>query len=367
MEKKLINIKQIDWFDEHWYRVRYLNDAKIEVEDYFASVTTKLGILDKPHLRKWYADLGMDEATRRMNEAGQRGTRIHYAWQVFTRGGAVIYQNYHNPAYIEKEIAEIKEGYNNDVFILHEQGEHYDFLKLVQMFNIIKPETIESEKKVFNVEHRDAGTTDNIMLIKEGHYQISGKEPLKLEGGFYILDVKTGSSVGKEAFMQVSAYAKCAESMGYATFKGALIAHTQASMRSGIDGLKVYLLSPDDIEKNYQDYRDIARVWERQGNLKPTIRQLPCLVAIGKPKEKQNEKSERTTGNENNQSGHGGVEEMPKQSMATGAGEGQSIENRTSPGSEHVEQVNGINGQMDVKKDTKRKLPTSKPGIPTSK
>jgi hypothetical protein len=295
MKKKTLEVKMIDWFDDHWYRVRYMNEARIEVEEYFASVTTKLGIISKPHLLRWYGDVGTQEAKRKTREAADRGTRIHWAWFTYTQGGAVVYQNPRTPAYEQHEIEEIYKRYNGNVWVLENQDEHFDFLKLVQMFKLLNPQIVEAEKSVYNIEHKEAGTADNILNIKEGDYMVSGSKPLKLPGGMYIGDLKTGASVGKEAFQQISAYVYCAESMGYDRFAGALIYHTAASIRSGIEGLKVYYLTREEIDSHYQDYRDISRVWERQGlGRKPIIRQMPCLITLPQEEQKEKEHDGRT-------------------------------------------------------------------------
>ena len=34
MKENVLDVKQIDWFDDRFYRVRYENDAKVEIEDY---------------------------------------------------------------------------------------------------------------------------------------------------------------------------------------------------------------------------------------------------------------------------------------------------------------------------------------------
>jgi len=287
MKKKTLEVKMIDWFDDHWYRIRYLNEERLEVEEYFASVTTKLGVLAKPYLLKWYGDVGTQEARRKMREAGDRGTRIHYAWYVWTQGGAVVYQNPRTPAYDKEELDEIFKRFNGNVWVLENQDEHYDFLKLVQMHELLSPVKTEAEVKVYNVEHKEAGTSDNIFDIKEGEYNISGSKPVKLSGGLWLGDLKTGAQVSKEHFMQVSAYIHCAESMGYEKFQGALIYHTAASIKSGIEGLKVHVLTREEVDQCYADFRDISRVWERQEkDAKPTIRQLPCLVVMKKEETK---------------------------------------------------------------------------------
>ena len=40
-----IEVKQIAWFDDRFYKIRYENDKKVEVEDYIPSITTKLNAL----------------------------------------------------------------------------------------------------------------------------------------------------------------------------------------------------------------------------------------------------------------------------------------------------------------------------------
>ena len=278
MKKKTLEVKMIDWFDDHWYRIRYLNEERLEIEEYFASVTTKLGVLAKPHLIRWYGDVGTAEAQRKMRAAADRGTRIHWAWYTWTQGGAVVYQNARTPAYDREEMDDIHKRYNGNVWVIENQDEYFDFLKLPQMFNILQPDIVEAETKVYNVEHREAGTADNIFNIKEGEYAVSGSKPIKLTGGNYLGDLKTGAQVSKEHFMQISAYVFCAESMGYDRFQGALIYHTSAAIRTGIEGLKVFVLTREEIEQHYSDYRDISRVWERQqAGAKPKIRQMPCL------------------------------------------------------------------------------------------
>ena len=302
MEKQTIEVKQIDWFDDHFYKIRYLNEAKVEVETYFPSITTKLGAISKPQLLRWYGDLGTVEAKRRTQEAGERGSRIHWAWYYFTTGGAVVYQPPKAPLYSTEEMAEIYKRFNNQVFVLQNQDEMFDFLKMQRFHEIIKPEEMQSEIKVFNVEHNEAGTADNIFILKEGEYEISGREKLKLEAGLYIFDLKTGRSINEEHFMQVSAYLMCAESMGMGQFKGCLIGHTQAQIRTGIEGFKTYFWNREKALFYYEGYRDIARVWERNfGTKKPVIRQLPALVSLDKDLKwvKTTEKGEQKDGTEN--------------------------------------------------------------------
>jgi len=277
-----------------------------------------------------------------MREAADRGTRIHWAWYTWTQGGAVIFDDpvrrNTDRGYTREEIEELYKRFNGNIWVLESQDEHYDFLKVVQMFNKLKPLIVESEIKVYNIEHKEAGTADNVFNIEEGNYEISGSKPLHLPGGMYIGDLKTGAQVSKEHFMQISAYVHCAESMGYDRFQGALIYHTQASIRTGIQGLKVIYISRDEIDQYYADYRDISRVWERQeSGKKPIIRQMPCLV-VRDDKWKQSEEESEQSANEPTEKPSTQKSEKPKEEAsppATGASSKTSPSSSGTP--EHTE------------------------------
>lgn len=334
VKKQALEVKQISWFDNHYYRIRYLDERKVEIEEYFASVTTKLGVLAKPHLIKWYGQVGYQEARRVMREAADRGTRIHHAWYTWAMNGAVVYDDPTTRntdfGYTREEIEEIYKRFNGNVWVLENQDEHYDFLKLVQMFNILKPDVVESEKKVYNVEHKEAGTADNIFVLKEGKYEISGSTPLKLPGGIYVGDLKTGAQISQEHKMQIAAYTICLESMGYDRFQGALIYHTQSTIKSGIQGLKVIYIPREEIEQLYADYRDISRVWERQGlGKKPIIRQMPCLV-VRDDKWKQSNSESATSEKESTEKPSTEQSQKPKPGTNK---QGTSVSSKTSPSS----------------------------------
>jgi len=280
MKKEIREVKQIDWFDDHFYKIRYITEAKVERTDYFPSTTTKLGALNKPFLIQWYGDLGTREALRRRDEASLKGTRVHWAWYTYTTHGAVIYQNPKTPLYTVEEMAELKKKYNNDVCVLTNQEEMYDMMKLERMMDILKPTIIASEVIVYDLANREAGTVDNIFEIEGGEYPVNGKTPLVLPGGKYIFDLKTGKSVGKEARMQIADYAHMSTTQ-YGNITGGLIGHTQSKNKGGIEGLGLIHLNKTHLKEEYQDYRDIAKVWDRNfGNRKPVVRQIKGLITL---------------------------------------------------------------------------------------
>ena len=281
MKKEPIEVKMIEWFDSHFYKIKYLDEAKIECEDYIPSVTTKLGALSKPNLIRWYGDLGTREAELRKNEAANYGMSVHWAWYAITTGGAVIYQPPRGPLYSPDEMAELHKKFKGHYRIMYSQDEMWDVMKLQELLKRLKPEILMSEYIVFDLENKDAGTVDNIFHIKAGTYEINGKTPLKLEEGNYIHDLKTGNYLGKESKMQVATYAKCAEKTTDLEIKGALITHTKSKNRNGIEGLGVTLMTREDIEQEYKDYRDIAAVWDRNfASMKPKVRQIPAIITM---------------------------------------------------------------------------------------
>lgn len=283
MAKKTLAVKQIDWFDQHFYRVRYINEAKQEIVDYLPSTTTKLGALAKPFLIRWYGDLGTREANQRRDEAADRGTRLHWAWHIYITGGVVVYNPPQTPLYTKEEIDEIYKKYNGMVVVLTNQNEMWDMMKLQRFVEIVKPESVTSEAIVYDIENREAGTVDNIFDIKAGKYLVNGATPLVLPAGRFVFDLKTGASIGKEASMQVADYAVMAKKSSYGAIKGTLIGHTQAKTKSGIEGFSLSYQDEAKVKEEYQDYRDIAKVWERNfGSKKPVIRQIPGMITLEK-------------------------------------------------------------------------------------
>jgi len=291
-KKGKVEVKQIAWFDDRFYKVRYENDKKVEVEDYIPSVTTKLGALAKPQLTKWVGDLGNREANLRRVESADRGTRIHWAWETYCGGGVVIYQPDRIPLYDKEELDELIKKFNGHYFILRNQDEMWSFTKLSKFHKAIKPYFTLNEHIVYDLGNRDAGTMDNLFGIEKGEYMICGTKPVKLERGLYLFDAKTGNYVGNEAKMQLSAYWGCVNYMddnglielpdgSDGIIKGAIIGHTSATTKNGIEGFSAIYIDGDELVDYYRRYRNISEVWESEfGSVKPKIRQLEGYVAL---------------------------------------------------------------------------------------
>jgi len=271
----------VEYLNAHYYKV-----TKDPHTYFIPSVTTKLGVIDKPFLARWRGDVGNREADMRMYDAGQKGKRIHWAWSVALEGGAVIYDPWQNPVYTEEGIAKLKEDHKK-VAILRTQEEMWSISKLQKQFEALEPEIIGVEETVYDLENNDAGTIDSVLWIDKGAYAVSGSKPLILSSGVYINDLKTGSYIGEDTWLQLAPYVVMYEKMHGVECAGALITHTGSTIKTGIPGLKTLLRTREELQKDYEDYRHAAKLWERNHlDDKPETFQIPSIVTI--KKEKQN-------------------------------------------------------------------------------
>jgi len=285
-------VKLIEYFNEHWYKLELESGEVV----YYPSTTTKLSVTAKPFLAHWRGDIGNREADLRMQEAADRGSRLHHAWSVLCQGGAVIYQNPKRPAYSWEEIESLRVEYLDLLAILQNQEEQVQIWKLSRWLEALKPTRIISEQIVYSHANQRAGTCDNFLAVEEGEYPINGKAPLKLEKGLYIADLKTGKVVDDDAFLQTSDYAHMLVEMAYSGVdwasalikefgepKGSLIIHTSAQTRSGISGLATLLRTKDEMAQDYEDMQYVAKIWDRKNkDAKPTIFEFPSLITMKK-------------------------------------------------------------------------------------
>ena len=193
----------------------------------FVSVTTAIGVIDKPALRSWvgrmvaqYAvdnlsqiqaiadkdpegavDLLKGAPWRRRDKAANIGSSVHAAVEALIKGQPM-------PPWPD-EVAPFMT----------------QFMAFVAAF---QPQFEASEATVYSREHGYAGTLDSIASIA-----------VALIGGRYLLDVKTGSGVYPEAALQMSAYAR-AEFIGLPDGSEAPV--------PAIDAAAVLHLRPDSFE-----------------------------------------------------------------------------------------------------------------------
>lgn len=279
---KTSEIKQVEWFDDRYYKVN-VSETDVPVYEYFSSATTKLNVVAKPWLARWKGDVGNREADLRMFEAGERGTRIHHAWYTLTTGGVVIFNPWQRPNYNQKEIEEMTDKAMGNLAVMQYQDEMWDVLKLKNWVDAVKPKIVGSELTVCSKICKDAGTLDNLMEIEEGDYEVNGAKAIHIPKGLYVVDLKTGS-LDEDAFMQLACYANCVNEMKLSEqlVSGTIILHTGSAVKKGIEGLSTVYHDQSELDKDFQDFRHAAALWERKNaNAKPKIFEFPSLLVLG--------------------------------------------------------------------------------------
>ncbi|KKK80020.1 hypothetical protein LCGC14_2827700, partial [marine sediment metagenome] len=138
-----MEVKMIQYFDDHWYRREIERKESDNEIRWYPSVTTKLGIVAKYGLDKWRGDIGNREADLRALEAQNRGSRVHRAWQVYQEGGSVGFWRWQTGE--DKPEAD---------FLLQDQGEYLDFLKLHYFTEIVKPDFIATELTLYSDQYK---------------------------------------------------------------------------------------------------------------------------------------------------------------------------------------------------------------------
>lgn len=272
----------IEWFNAHYYRVT----LPLGGMRFIPSVTTKLGIIDKPQLSRWRGDIGNREADSRMYEAAEKGTRIHWAYAVSLQSGAVVYNPWQKPIYTEEGIQELK-AKHKAIAILRTQEEMWAICKLAEQFKRLKPQVIAVEKTVYDLEANDAGTIDSIFWIDEGDYFVSGQKPLHLLPGIYICDLKTGNYVDDGVWYQLAPYTFMFEKMFGVLVQGALVTHTGSTLKTGIPGLKTMFRSRDMLlNTDYPVFRHASAIWEaKHQEEQPETFEFPSVVTLDVKKE----------------------------------------------------------------------------------
>lgn len=192
---------------------RYYLDGK-----QMTGVTTILGVIAKPQLIKWSADMACDYIKSHTMDVGvgvppntltiseEELENARSAWSKKRDDSADLGKEVHSDIeqYIKAKIA--GESYVTD----KPQVQHF-----IDWADKHKVEFIASEEQVYSVKLFVAGTYDFACII---------------DGRKYLGDLKTGNALYPEYFYQCAAYRMMAEEMGHTDFKGSIL------VRIGRDG-----------------------------------------------------------------------------------------------------------------------------------
>lgn len=244
----------------------------------YPSVTTILGVINKEFLYDWYGKLGSDKAFAYLQWSAERGDRIHEGFETLLSGYDVLYNPKSNPNFTEEELKQYKKPY----YILENSDEILECKKLQEFLKIVKAKTLFTEQAVYSDSLKDAGTLDALVQINSGTFKVNGRTPLELEGGVYLLDLKTGRNISEDYYLQIAAYYNAAlERKLVNNIIGGLILHTQSKNKTGIPGFGVHLRTKKEIEEDLEIYKYVRKVWDwKYKKESPTIFTVPTILNI---------------------------------------------------------------------------------------
>lgn len=284
----------VEFFDDRFYKVNIKGETKDEDSvEFYPSITTILGVTRKHGIEHWRGDIGNREADLRMEEAADAGSRIHHACQAILCGGLALYNPRYQPVYSAEQIDEMRKEFGWKLWVFTRQSEWMSVVRFKQWLEVVKPILVDTERTVWDHENKVAGTMDYLFYIREGEYKINGATPLKLPAGYYVADLKTGKHIDDDAHVQVAKYAQMISRMiiaGDYAFSGenmpelkyvkeGLIIHTNANIKTGIEGLSTKYLPYSETSESAA-YFDSALfpVWKRKTDAKPRIFNVPTAI-----------------------------------------------------------------------------------------
>lgn len=264
-------IKTIEYFDDRWYKI--INGESVE---YLESVTTVLNAYPKPGLARWRGDVGNREADLRMKEGGDKGTNVHSHCRQLLAGFKIGYVPKNEPMPI------VEEG----TVVIRSQEEYLAVYRFWQWMKAVNPEVVAVELTVYDLEEHAAGTMDYLFRIIEGEYMIAGAKALKLKGGLYVGDLKSGNWVDETAEMQTATYGIFWENLfrgteGFEEVVGTLVIHTNASTKKGIEGLTTVHRNREEMIEDYDDFKSTHKIWKKKfGSSRPNIMEFPMELSL---------------------------------------------------------------------------------------
>jgi hypothetical protein len=269
----------VAWFDSRYYEV--LLDKKVFM---LPSVTTKLGAVSKgDFLERYRGEIGNREADSRLEEAGDRGSRIHHAiFTVLMNNGAAVFTPPWNKArMIDAETMEkLKETFGENIAYLPAQEEVVAVWRFREWMKKVSPLIIGGEMKVFSLKHRFAGALDWAFHISAGVYNFGGRSNgfVIEEDGIYVIDIKSGAE-GDGHRMQVAAYAAAFEEDYKTPVAGGIIVYLNGKKAGGLETVSNRFIGKDGLKKEFDDFLHASALWDRKHtNDTPNIFTFPPVI-----------------------------------------------------------------------------------------
>ena len=199
------------------------------------SVTTILNAYPKgAAFYEWLKKNGEDSDAIR-DDAGRRGSRVHQMTEAYDKGEEVSL-------------------FGGDGELMLSMVEWAMFERYIEFRTRFKPEIIDIETLIISEELGMAGTRDRVIT---------------LNGKRLLLDIKTGNYIGKEAWLQLSAYQAIDMANGHPPYDGITILHVAAKTKTegrkdAIQGKGWQLLVEYDqkvIDEYYTIFTHTHKLW----------------------------------------------------------------------------------------------------------
>ena len=279
-KKEIIGIP-ISWWDSRYYPCIAPDGSEI----YLPSVTTILGAVSKgDFLEKWRGDIGNREADLRMNEAGDRGSRVHHACFNVVHGGCAVFYppwNKDLPKADQEMIAELEKKHKGMIAYLPTQEEVVAVWRFKEWWKTLSPLMIGGDLKVASFEYGYAGALDYAIYLKKGVYRPKPGFIIQAEvDGTYIVDVKSGMKSNSHR-MQVAAYAKAYEELNQQEVAGGLIFYSNGKKAGGVETAETVFISKPQIKSEFDDFLSVLKIWQREHkNDAPVKFKFPSIITM---------------------------------------------------------------------------------------
>lgn len=212
---------------------RYYRDPKTGIYYPSVSFVLSVGYPTSTHLVDWQMSVGKEEATARLKEAGEAGSRVH--------------------DYIDRLIK------GEHLSTAHMQfKEKKCIAAFLEWYEMEEPQFIECEYQIWNKKKKYAGTVDGLCRIKRDNYE-----------SVWLIDYKSSKSLYDKHRCQIAAYVKA----DLRAEKGALL-HLGNTTRKG------YTFSEVDVEDYWVQFELALRMFYELRPDQPEIASYPEVFAL---------------------------------------------------------------------------------------
>lgn len=290
---------RVEYFDDRFYKVilpanvhesfianipRNLTEFTGDsIDVYLPSFSTIVGNAEPmPFIAKWRGNVGNAEADRISQVALNKGSNIHNAIELYANGVAIIYQNLKTMNVTDKEIREFKKKNKCQVHLIHSQEEMIQIARYKTLLSVINPKILATEQKVISLEYGYAGTLDQQWNVTAGTYQInSSRTATTLLDGRYIVDFKTGNHFNeRHCYTQLAAYLQAHPDRD--KIVGGIGVHLNHDIKSGVDGVKIYAKTKEELEPYFEHFLDLKKVYMFTNPVFPKKYDFPLILKRSK-------------------------------------------------------------------------------------